>query len=34
MDLFAEIADERRGLADLLSGLTTERQATRSLCSA
>ncbi|SDE69037.1 TIGR03083 family protein [Blastococcus fimeti] len=33
MDIFAEIADERRGLADLLSGLTAEQQATQSLCS-
>lgn len=33
MDTFAEIADERRGLADLLSGLTPEQQATQSLCS-
>lgn len=33
MDTFAEIADERRGLADLLSGLTAEQQATQSLCS-
>lgn len=32
MDLFAEIADERRELADLLSGLTREQQAARSLC--
>lgn len=32
MDTFAEIADERRGLADLLSGLTGEQQAARSLC--
>ena len=34
MDTFAEIADERRGLAELLSGLTQEQQATRSLCEA
>jgi uncharacterized protein (TIGR03083 family) len=34
VDPFAEIADERRGLAALLSGLTAEQQATRSLCSA
>ncbi len=33
MDTFAEIADERRGLADLLSNLTEEQQATQSLCS-
>lgn len=33
MDIFAEIADERRGLAALLSGLTAEQQATQSLCS-
>jgi uncharacterized protein (TIGR03083 family) len=33
VDTFAEIADERRGLADLLSGLTDEQQATQSLCS-
>ena len=33
VDTFAEIADERRGLADLLSGLTAEQQATQSLCS-
>lgn len=32
MDTFAEIADERRGLADLLSGLTGDQQAARSLC--
>lgn len=32
MDTFAEIADERRHLADLLSGLTGEQQAARSLC--
>ena len=34
MDAFAEIADERRSLATLLSGLTDEQQATPSLCSA
>ena len=33
MDTFAEIADERRGLAALVSGLTGEQQATHSLCS-
>lgn len=32
VDTFAEIADERRRLADLLSGLTCEQQAARSLC--
>ena len=32
MDIFAEIADERRGLADLLSGLTLEQQTAQSLC--
>lgn len=32
MDIFAEIADERRGLADLVSGLSVEQQATPSLC--
>lgn len=32
MDTFAEIADERRGLADLLSGLATEQQTAQSLC--
>ena len=32
VDTFAEIADERRGLADLMSGLTGEQQAARSLC--
>jgi uncharacterized protein (TIGR03083 family) len=32
VDTFAEIADERRGLADLLSGLTAEQRATQSLC--
>lgn len=33
MDTFAEIADERRGLADQLSGLTDEQRAAPSLCS-
>lgn len=33
MDLFDEIAAERRGLADLLSGLTEAQQRTPSLCS-
>ena len=32
VDTFAEIADERRGLADLLSGLTAEQRAAPSLC--
>jgi uncharacterized protein (TIGR03083 family) len=32
VDTFAEIADERRGLADLLSRLTAEQRATQSLC--
>jgi uncharacterized protein (TIGR03083 family) len=32
VDTFAEIADERRDLADLLSGLTAEQLATPSLC--
>jgi uncharacterized protein (TIGR03083 family) len=32
VDTFAEIADERRGLADLLSGLARDQQATPSLC--
>ena len=32
MDTFAEIADERRELADLVSGLTPEQLATQSLC--
>ena len=32
MDIFTEIADERRGLADLLSELTDEQLAARSLC--
>ncbi|RBY90118.1 hypothetical protein DQ244_11620 [Blastococcus sp. TBT05-19] len=34
VDTFAHIADERRGLAALLSGLTDEQQVTQSLCSA
>ncbi|MBB3676647.1 maleylpyruvate isomerase family mycothiol-dependent enzyme [Modestobacter versicolor] len=34
MDTFTEIADERRQLAALLSGLTGEQRATQSLCSA
>lgn len=34
MDTFAEIADERRAVADVLSGLTEEQQATASLCAA
>ena len=34
MDVFAEIADERRGLADLLAGLSREQQAAQSLCHA
>jgi uncharacterized protein (TIGR03083 family) len=33
VDTFAEIADERRGLADLLSGLSAEQRAAPSLCS-
>jgi uncharacterized protein (TIGR03083 family) len=33
VDTFAEIADERRSLAALMSGLTGEQQATQSLCS-
>ena len=33
MDTFAEIADERRSLAALLSELTDEQQAAQSLCS-
>lgn len=33
MDTFEEIADERRGLADLLSDLTVEQRAVPSLCS-
>jgi uncharacterized protein (TIGR03083 family) len=32
MDTFAEITDERRLLADLLSGLNVDQQAARSLC--
>ena len=32
MDVFDEIADERRGLADLLADLTREQQAEQSLC--
>ncbi len=33
VDTFAEIADERRSLAALLSGLTGEQQARQSLCT-
>jgi uncharacterized protein (TIGR03083 family) len=33
VDTFAEIADERRSLAALVSGLTGEQQATQSLCN-
>jgi uncharacterized protein (TIGR03083 family) len=33
VDTFAEIADERRGLAALMSELTDEQRATQSLCS-
>jgi len=33
VDTFAEIADERRGLADLLSDLTPAQRAAPSLCS-
>jgi uncharacterized protein (TIGR03083 family) len=33
VDTFAEIADERRGLADLLSDLTAEQRAVPSLCT-
>jgi uncharacterized protein (TIGR03083 family) len=33
VDTFAAIADERRGLADLLSGLTGEQRAVQSLCA-
>src|SRR5215211_4126745 len=33
VDTFAEIADERRSLAALVSGLTGAQQATQSLCS-
>ena len=32
MDTFAEIADERRQLADLLAELTGDQLATQSLC--
>jgi uncharacterized protein (TIGR03083 family) len=32
VDTFAQIADERRGLAALMSGLTPEQHATESLC--
>jgi len=32
VDTFAEIADERRGLADLLRGLSGEQQTAQSLC--
>lgn len=32
MDTFEEVAEERRALADLLSGLTAEQRATPSLC--
>lgn len=31
MDIFEEIANERRGLAGLLNGLTVEQRATQSL---
>jgi uncharacterized protein (TIGR03083 family) len=34
VETFAEIADERRRLADLLSGLTDEQRAAPSLCEA
>lgn len=34
MDLFDEIADERRCLADQLAGLTADQQNTQSLCEA
>ncbi|NHC47298.1 maleylpyruvate isomerase family mycothiol-dependent enzyme [Motilibacter aurantiacus] len=34
MDVFEEIADERRALADQLATLTLEQQTTRSLCHA
>lgn len=34
MDTFGEIADERRAMADLMSGLTAEQRATQSLCTA
>src|SRR5688500_13901015 len=33
VETFAETADERRGLADLLSGLTAEQRSVQSLCS-
>ena len=33
MDIFDEIADERRLMADLLSGLTDDQLASQSLCS-
>lgn len=33
MDTFAEIAEERRAMADLLSRLTPEQRSTQSLCS-
>ncbi|MEV7431436.1 maleylpyruvate isomerase family mycothiol-dependent enzyme [Nocardioides sp. NPDC092400] len=33
MDIFEEVADERRAVADLVSGLTPEQQAARSLCT-
>ncbi len=32
MDTFAEIASERRGLPDLMSGLTSAQRAAQSLC--
>ncbi|WP_309133433.1 maleylpyruvate isomerase family mycothiol-dependent enzyme [Cellulomonas sp.] len=34
MDVFAEIAEERRALADQVAPLTPEQRATRSLCAA
>ncbi|WP_432509398.1 maleylpyruvate isomerase family mycothiol-dependent enzyme [Kineococcus auxinigenes] len=34
MDVFEEIADERRALADQVAALTPQQQATRSLCHA
>ena len=34
MGTFEEIADERRGLADLLTGLSPEQQSAQSLCRA
>ncbi|PPK92658.1 uncharacterized protein (TIGR03083 family) [Kineococcus xinjiangensis] len=34
MDVFEEIAEERRALADQLAALTPEQQASRSLCAA